>query len=207
MTALRLPIGHYTVCFRLRQELRFTQHAGSAWRSAFGHALKRTVCVTREPICSACLLFRSCPYPYLFETRPQTVPRRCAATMRCPIHHHPVTGQAGWRQRDARSLPLRGPVRKPLAAHLAPHLPCHLSKLGSYRHRDERPHDQAQEVVRNALQVVRPLEYSNILRQILLMHSSKSSQEIPQACPSTFHCIAVYLPLAIAVIISCVFSG
>jgi hypothetical protein len=69
------------------------------------------------------------------------------------------------------------------------------------------PHDQAQEVVRNALQVVRPLEYSNILRQVLLMRSSESSQEISQACPNTFHCIAVYLPLAISVIISCVFSG
>ena len=73
--------------------------------------------------------------------------------------------------------------------------------------RDEITDQELSQIVRNALQVVRPLEYSNILRQILLMHSSKSSQEIPQACPSTFHCIAVYLPLAIAVIISCVFSG
>jgi hypothetical protein len=65
-----LPLGHYELVFRPRGPLRFTQHAGFAWRGAFGHALKRTVCVTREPTCNTCLLFRSCPYPYLFETPP-----------------------------------------------------------------------------------------------------------------------------------------
>lgn len=65
-----LPVGHYRLVFRSRAALRFSSHAGSAWRGAFGHALKRTVCVTREPVCQACLLFRSCPYPYLFETPP-----------------------------------------------------------------------------------------------------------------------------------------
>lgn len=29
-------------------------YAGSAWRGAFGHALKRLVCVTREPACPPC---------------------------------------------------------------------------------------------------------------------------------------------------------
>jgi hypothetical protein len=41
---------------------------GSAWRGAFGHALKRTVCITQERRCERCLLYRSCSYPYVFET-------------------------------------------------------------------------------------------------------------------------------------------
>lgn len=40
------------------------------WRGALGHALKRTVCVTRNRNCSECLLYRSCAYPYIFETPP-----------------------------------------------------------------------------------------------------------------------------------------
>ena len=42
---------------------------GSAWRGALGHALRRTVCVTRLPACDPCMLLRSCPYPFLFESR------------------------------------------------------------------------------------------------------------------------------------------
>lgn len=45
---------------------------GSAWRGALGYALKRAVCVTREPVCAACLLYRSCAYPYVFQTPPPT---------------------------------------------------------------------------------------------------------------------------------------
>ncbi len=44
-------------------------YLGSAWRGAFGHALRKTVCVTRLPACEPCVLVQSCPYPYLFESR------------------------------------------------------------------------------------------------------------------------------------------
>ena len=44
-------------------------YLGSAWRGAFGHALRKAVCVTRLPACDPCLLLRSCPYPFLFESR------------------------------------------------------------------------------------------------------------------------------------------
>ena len=71
-----LPLARYRV--------RFIEHApdggypltsirsgylGSAWRGAFGHALRRTVCVTRLRACDPCVLLRSCPYPFLFESR------------------------------------------------------------------------------------------------------------------------------------------
>lgn len=68
--ALSLPISRYRLRFIAEESLRLPAYAGSAWRGAFGHALKRLVCVTREPTCPPCLLYRSCVYPYVFETPP-----------------------------------------------------------------------------------------------------------------------------------------
>ena len=51
-----------------RQLLR-AGYLGSAWRGAFGHALKQTVCVTGLADCGACALLDSCPYPSIFESR------------------------------------------------------------------------------------------------------------------------------------------
>jgi hypothetical protein len=81
-----LPVGHYRLTFHPRETLRFQAHAGSAWRGAFGRALKRTVCVTRAPRCEGCLLFHSCPYPYLFETPP---PQGAAKMRRYSAVPHP----------------------------------------------------------------------------------------------------------------------
>ena len=55
----KLPIGHYQLRFRAQDPVRLPPFAGSAWRGAFGQALKRLICVTREPECAACLLYRS----------------------------------------------------------------------------------------------------------------------------------------------------
>jgi hypothetical protein len=65
-----IPIGHYRLGFRALAPIHLPVYAGSAWRGLFGRALKRTVCVTREPDCKTCLLYRSCVYPYVFETPP-----------------------------------------------------------------------------------------------------------------------------------------
>ena len=65
-----LPLACLRLHFRATVDLRLPAYTGSAWRGAFGHALKRLVCVTREPACPPCLLYRSCIYPYLFETPP-----------------------------------------------------------------------------------------------------------------------------------------
>lgn len=35
-----------------------------------GYSLRRTVCVTRMPACPECILYRSCMFPYFFETPP-----------------------------------------------------------------------------------------------------------------------------------------
>jgi len=65
-----LPLARYRLTFRAADDLRLPAYTGSAWRGAFGHALKRLVCATREPTCPPCLLYRSCLYPYVFETPP-----------------------------------------------------------------------------------------------------------------------------------------
>jgi hypothetical protein len=69
-TLPRLPLARYRLVFRVVEPLRLPDYAGSAWRGAFGRALKRLVCVTRERHCPDCLLYRSCAYPYIFETPP-----------------------------------------------------------------------------------------------------------------------------------------
>ncbi len=65
-----LPLAHYRFRFRTAGSMRLPDYSGSAWRGAFGNSLKRLVCVTREPHCEPCLLYRSCIYPYIFETPP-----------------------------------------------------------------------------------------------------------------------------------------
>jgi hypothetical protein len=70
MTAIPLPVGRYWFRFVARDQIRLPDYPGSAWRGAFGHALKRTVCVTRQPVCKDCLLYRSCYFPYIFDTPP-----------------------------------------------------------------------------------------------------------------------------------------
>ena len=49
-------------------ELQLPPYKGSAFRGLFGHALKRTVCVTSMRSCDGCLLRQNCAYAYIFET-------------------------------------------------------------------------------------------------------------------------------------------
>ena len=65
-----LPIGLYRAVFASDAPPRFSGFPGNAWRGALGHALKRSVCVTRQPQCQDCVLYRSCLYPYFWDTPP-----------------------------------------------------------------------------------------------------------------------------------------
>lgn len=74
LPAPRLPLSRYRFRFLERSgddrsSLARAGYLGSAWRGAFGHALRRAVCVTRLPACDSCILLRSCVYPWLFESR------------------------------------------------------------------------------------------------------------------------------------------
>ncbi len=68
--SIALPIGHYRARFRAASPVRLPAYPGSAWRGAFGHALKRALCITHVPACPDCVLYRSCAYAYVFETPP-----------------------------------------------------------------------------------------------------------------------------------------
>lgn len=65
-----LRVERFRFVCRARDEMRLPPYAGSALRGMFGHALKRTVCVMDPPECASCLIYRSCVYPYVFETPP-----------------------------------------------------------------------------------------------------------------------------------------
>ena len=57
---------------------------GSQWRGGFGHALRRSVCVTGLPECSRCPLVDACAYPRLFEHRTPTTAKKLARYPRTP---------------------------------------------------------------------------------------------------------------------------
>ncbi|MDN5850412.1 MAG: CRISPR system precrRNA processing endoribonuclease RAMP protein Cas6 [Nitrococcus sp.] len=64
-TRAPLPIARYRL--RFIGCSRNDDLTGSLWRSAFGKALRESVCITGLPTCTACLLRGECPYPALFE--------------------------------------------------------------------------------------------------------------------------------------------
>ncbi len=65
-----IPIKAYRLHFDIKDAVRLPEYPGSAWRGAFGHALKQTVCIVRNTPCAQCLLKSACAYSYIFETPP-----------------------------------------------------------------------------------------------------------------------------------------
>ena len=65
-----IPIKTYRFYFATDSSVRLPKYPGSAWRGAFGHALKKTVCVVRITPCNQCMLKSACAYSYVFETPP-----------------------------------------------------------------------------------------------------------------------------------------
>jgi hypothetical protein len=63
-----LPVARYRFSFRMRDELRLPDYSGSLLRGNFGAALRRTACMTGARECAPCPLYRTCPYPAIFET-------------------------------------------------------------------------------------------------------------------------------------------
>jgi len=66
-----LPVARYRFTAEMADDLRLPVYAGSLLRGVFGAALRRTACMTGQRHCPDCPLWRSCPYPALFETPPQ----------------------------------------------------------------------------------------------------------------------------------------
>lgn len=63
-----LPVARYRFSFRMAEDLRLPEYAGSLLRGQFGAALRRTACMTGARECPPCPLYRTCPYPAIFET-------------------------------------------------------------------------------------------------------------------------------------------
>jgi len=79
--------------FALRAEgnAELPNFLGSTLRGAFGHALKRAVCVMQHRDCERCLVVNRCLYPYMFETPPpeDTPPLRSQQQMPHPFIFEP----------------------------------------------------------------------------------------------------------------------
>lgn len=63
-----LPLLSLTFEVQQQQDLLLPHHAGSMLRGAFGTALRRLACITRQDNCKTCPLYRCCAYVQLFET-------------------------------------------------------------------------------------------------------------------------------------------
>ncbi|RME44757.1 MAG: hypothetical protein D6791_12460 [Chloroflexi bacterium] len=60
--------ARYRLRFSLPASARLPRHPGSAWRGAFGWALRELVCQTGQPECTGCVLKSQCLYQRIFET-------------------------------------------------------------------------------------------------------------------------------------------
>ena len=63
-----LPIARYQFTFVVTEPIQFPQYAGSTLRGAFGRALRKIACMTKQAECKGCPLYRTCPYTNIFET-------------------------------------------------------------------------------------------------------------------------------------------
>lgn len=64
------PVARYRVELTVTKPMMLPDYGGSAIRGAFGHALRRTACMTRQASCPSCPLYRTCPYAAIFEPPP-----------------------------------------------------------------------------------------------------------------------------------------
>lgn len=69
-----LPVARYRFTAVAEADLVLPEYAGSLLRGAFGAALRRSACMTGLQACNACPLYRTCPYPAIFETPPRPTP-------------------------------------------------------------------------------------------------------------------------------------
>ena len=61
-------VAKYRLVLQARDEIHLPRYKGSAFRGAFGHALKRVVCAVRGVPCAGCMLRDRCVYACVFET-------------------------------------------------------------------------------------------------------------------------------------------
>lgn len=65
-----LAVARYQFNFKVQDTLHLNFYSGSMLRGVFGHALRHLACMTKMANCKECPLYRTCPYPEIFETPP-----------------------------------------------------------------------------------------------------------------------------------------
>lgn len=68
MNISTLPMGYYRFEFKVTHPILLPEYAGSALRGAFGRALRKIACMTKQPDCKQCPLYQRCVYTNIFET-------------------------------------------------------------------------------------------------------------------------------------------
>lgn len=63
-------LARYRLHWRATTPIHLPAYAGSMLRGAFGHALRRISCLTRQKNCAGCPLLGTCPYPAIFAPPP-----------------------------------------------------------------------------------------------------------------------------------------
>lgn len=63
-----LDIYRFEIVLEMLGELETPKYMGSLLRGAFAWSFRRTVCVTKQPVCDGCLLKANCSYFRIFET-------------------------------------------------------------------------------------------------------------------------------------------
>lgn len=100
-----LPVSQFVLHFHSWDQNKLPGYPGSAWRGAFGHALKKIVCVAKDTPCQSCPLHSACVYPYIFETPP---PPGSAKMRRYQAAPHPfVLLPLGYLHDDPHNYQLR----------------------------------------------------------------------------------------------------
>lgn len=62
------PLARYQFSFCVTAPILLPEYAGSTLRGAFGRALRKIACMTKQDDCKNCPLYQSCPYTNIFET-------------------------------------------------------------------------------------------------------------------------------------------
>jgi len=63
-----LDIYRFEIVLEMLGELETPKYMGSLLRGAFAWSFRRTVCVTKQPVCDGCILKTNCSYFRIFET-------------------------------------------------------------------------------------------------------------------------------------------
>ena len=67
---IAIPLARLRFQFTVETPVKLPDWPASMLRGAFGHALRKLSCMTRQKDCGACPLLKSCPYPAIFAPPP-----------------------------------------------------------------------------------------------------------------------------------------